>query len=1319
MSNYKVEHIPCGPYANESEKKACEGLRAKLQRLSGKATWIFLTNIPFSFSPNCCSDEIDLIVLGPPGIAVIEIKHWDRLYLKKSPEIVEKESEKLNSKVKKLAARLRSRFDIGFLTGRILLTKESSSLKDKSGQVNFRGLSLYSLSDWEDLLSVYGNAQLDGRQVIDICKFIEPRTRINLTGDIRAFGDLVNLERMSPQNDRFHRIYRGIHVSRRERVILHLYDLSASQNKKALEIAKREYETLQKFQKSRYLPLLLDAFRDASEYPGELYYYSIVEHLVPSLRDLASDKSWTYEQRLEAGAKIAKALQELHSPSDIGESGLVHRNLNYDNIKYRLDKSDPIFTELQWARLQSYESISDALYDFKDREPFFAPEVIKSGLGVADARSDIYSLCVSLSFIFQDLEQDSEKVFKLLNQGLALDPQDRISLEQLSNGFENLLPRPTTQEELDQEDLAPDYWHDEFVCKFKGSEYRVLERLGAGGIGQTFRVMQINSATNAEYGAFVAKTVNSQKDGMECLEAYRLVRTYSVHTHLAVVHEVATDWKPNKICAIMRWVDGMPLSDLSGVIELHAEDLQENSVEDLALRWVTQMCDALGALHSVNLVHGDVTPKNIIVTGDVVTLTDYDSVTKIGNVPRIRSGQYCSPSVQQGAQIVPADDIYSLASSLFHVIYERDPFLHGVEFRKDMGLSWNHVDKVKWPRLKAFLDKATHASPDQRFLSTDEALTLIASLTSNSSPATQPPHHETKHPKTPNMVPRLLDILKSYPGSLKGNDETRGLDTNFSEETYVETGLDQVILKEIQDGTVSLVILFGNAGDGKTAFLQHLAQKLGLEKKYSSDRIWELTLPNGVIIKANMDGSAAFQGKPAVELLDEFFDPFQKLEFPDNLVGVLAINSGPLLEWIEKTSAGQTQLTVHLEEILVEETNELHPRLRFIDLNNRSLVGGFEGNSKEFSTQFPEKLIEALLGNQEADHWMPCTTCTAATRCSAWESVLLLRNQEKASLVKQRFFEALQAVHHKGEIHITVREIRAVISYIFFGLYECGDLHRETSIDPGHYFDRAFDPLSKYRQGDLLRELTKSDPALESHPKVDRYLIDKNKYDSSPPSYPNLSLISARRRAYFEWLPDWMERISYDNQFGLCSGRHLQRFREVHVMTSNEKAELCKDLCLGISRLEDLPPNAFQDSSITPLKITPRTPTETCFWVTKLAKRFSLAPKSQIKTQGLETLHTHLILTYHYDDTDLEELLIGADLFHILLELKDGFQLADAASEDIFANLSIFTQRLAQENSREIYAWNPMDEDSIFRIWVDASARVQQIRMDQIHKEGM
>jgi hypothetical protein len=83
-------------------------------------------------------------------------------------------------------------------------------------------------------------------------------------------------------------------------------------------------------------------------------------------------------------------------------------------------------------------------------------------------------------------------------------------------------------------------------------------------------------------------------------------------------------------------------------------------------------------------------------------------------------------------------------------------------------------------------------------------------------------------------------------------------------------------------------------------------------------------------------------------------------------------------------------------------------------------------------------------------------------------------------------------------------------------------------------------------------------------------------------------------------------------------------------------------------------------------------------------------------------LHTHLLLIYRYGAGGEERLPVGLELFHLLLALKDGAQLAGAGQEGVFAHLEIFTQRLAQEDARELHGWHPGDEASVFRVRVEA-----------------
>jgi hypothetical protein len=124
----------------------------------------------------------------------------------------------------------------------------------------------------------------------------------------------------------------------------------------------------------------------------------------------------------------------------------------------------------------------------------------------------------------------------------------------------------------------------------------------------------------------------------------------------------------------------------------------------------------------------------------------------------------------------------------------------------------------------------------------------------------------------------------------------------------------------------------------------------------------------------------------------------------------------------------------------------------------------------------------------------------------------------------------------------------------------------------------------------------------------------------------------------------------------------------------------------------------------------PRTPVETTFWIEKPLDRFQLVIDETGKNGGVEWLANGVILRYRYraDDRE-EELRLSSDLFGLLLDLADGYQIMDAANDEIFTNLSIFTQRLAQEDEREVFAWNPSQPMEVFRLGIRMNDGVQQM----------
>jgi hypothetical protein len=497
------------------------------------------------------------------------------------------------------------------------------------------------------------------------------------------------------------------------------------------------------------------------------------------------------------------------------------------------------------------------------------------------------------------------------------------------------------------------------------------------------------------------------------------------------------------------------------------------------------------------------------------------------------------------------------------VVFDKHPFRYGSDLEKKRGLNWENIIRDQCPTLAAFLDRATNPDPKLRFENVAEVLGSLQPREFISSPGKQDEsvpvpvtHPSARLQLREERIEWLRSLLQSYPGSQWGNSETRGLDTSFAAQTYVETALENSLLDDIRERRVRLVILCGNAGDGKTALLQHIAVRLGLGKHQSAHRILEGKLPGGPFVSMNLDGSASWSGRSADEILDAFLKPFRDGPPTQDHVHLFAINDGRLMEWIDgaiqRNGGNEFPLAIELYQLLQMEAASDDSHIRFITLNRRSLVGDIRRDRSQIDTAFLDRLMDHLYGGTQAEKiWSPCQSCSAQDRCEVFRAARLfgpdgMPLQSEATIrfrARQRLSEALQAVHLRGEIHITMRELRAALVYIFFGVHFCDDYHSELAMDAIPYWDRAFSADSVARQGELLRELARFDPALEAHPQIDRYLLSNPPQDvqSTAPRYSNLALGSARRRAFFEWTAQDNELIASDrNALDLARGGHLR-----------------------------------------------------------------------------------------------------------------------------------------------------------------------------------
>src|SRR2546427_792875 len=210
----RVTLFSCGPAANESELKAFKHLSSRLQSAPGNDEWVLLTNLAFSVTHQLQSDEIDIVAIGPPGVRVIEVKHWTAQWVDANESFLGQEADRVTNKARKIGTTLRRIVrDLPHVEGVILLTQEPSKVKRLVGK-SVRGVQFYSLNEWQNAIGFDSSMALTPQQVTILGRALEPRSAVAMDGSLRRLAGYVNLELQTPREDRFHRIYKGSHSGR-------------------------------------------------------------------------------------------------------------------------------------------------------------------------------------------------------------------------------------------------------------------------------------------------------------------------------------------------------------------------------------------------------------------------------------------------------------------------------------------------------------------------------------------------------------------------------------------------------------------------------------------------------------------------------------------------------------------------------------------------------------------------------------------------------------------------------------------------------------------------------------------------------------------------------------------------------------------------------------------------------------------------------------------------------------------------------------------------------------------------------------------------
>lgn len=209
-----------------------------------------------------------------------------------------------------------------------------------------------------------------------------------------------------------------------------------------------------------------------------------------------------------------------------------------------------------------------------------------------------------------------------------------------------------------------------------GGRYRIVERVGAGGMGKVFKV------THAQLGkTFALKIISDNMAGDDKIRElfYREARMASSlsHPNITSVVDFGEDPKLGAFM-VMEFIQGEPLAK-----RLHRE---KRLGTRLALDIIRQVAEALDYIHSKGIVHCDIKTENILLLelpGSQrrqlqVKLLDFGlarsivggrNTTSLAGTPH-----YVAPERIRGAQASPSSDIYGLGILFYEILTGKVPW---------------------------------------------------------------------------------------------------------------------------------------------------------------------------------------------------------------------------------------------------------------------------------------------------------------------------------------------------------------------------------------------------------------------------------------------------------------------------------------------------------------------------------------------------------------------------------------------------------------------------------------------------------------------
>ena len=243
--------------------------------------------------------------------------------------------------------------------------------------------------------------------------------------------------------------------------------------------------------------------------------------------------------------------------------------------------------------------------------------------------------------------------------------------------------------------------------------YRILDVIGIGGMAIVYRAEQISLGREVALKVLAPEFSRDESFRERFRREGKNIAALD-HTHIVTVHDSGEI--DGRFYLAMRLVKGATLADRMQEGALNANDV---------LKILIPIADALETAHGIGLVHRDVKPQNILLSGrGEVYLADFGvakggqsaGLTQTGSF--VGSFNYAAPEQALGQATSGATDVYALAAVLYQCFTGQVPYPRDT----DASVLLAHISapppRVKGPHAEEFnaiLARGLAKDPAQRY----------------------------------------------------------------------------------------------------------------------------------------------------------------------------------------------------------------------------------------------------------------------------------------------------------------------------------------------------------------------------------------------------------------------------------------------------------------------------------------------------------------------------------------------------------------------------------------------------------------------------